>query len=269
MKWLLHVFALLAPLHGFAVVVPIHSITHMELNLEEEKQVLVVFDIDDTLTILDEPAFQGPNFKVHHSSVFSSIMDPLSDIEKQLAFTIPLFTSSGDLIEIESPAFIADLHRNRIKTIALTAAPAGEIEGASLQDRRIAELNRVGIDFSPSFPDVGEIVFTDFNLPIVGTYPLYKKGVILTNNTHKGEVLVRFLKTIEWTPDEILFVDDRMSNIHDVESALKHFYPEITFKGFHFKTERVGYKQTDADNFCRKWIEMVEMSKEILAKDIK
>lgn len=143
----------------------------------------------------------------------------------------------------------------------------GKIDGVFIEDRRHAELSRVGIDFSLSFPDVAEIVFTDFNAPVLGSYPLFKNGILLTNDNDKGEVLVRFLKILAWKPTLIVFVDDRIEHLLAVARALQLYYPEITFIGLHFQTDRVNYEDTNVEHFSAKWREHVKKAKEILAKD--
>lgn len=113
MKWILSFLIFLAPLYSVSRIESIHSITEMELYLDEENHTLALFDIDDALTILGDPAFHRPNFKIHHSAVFTTIMEPLSAKEKLLAFTLPLLTTSGELIEKETPNFLKNFDRRR------------------------------------------------------------------------------------------------------------------------------------------------------------
>jgi len=256
LHWMMNLVLLLAPLTMLAIIESICTITDVSFVEWEENQGLAVFDIDDTLTILNEPAFHRPNFKLHHAENFARIMEPLSTEERLLAFTLPLLTTAGDLLEIQTPQVIRNLQSKGVKTIALTAAMGGRIRDAFIEDRRISELNRVGIDFAPSFPDVqGTIFFTNFQAPIFGSYPLFKSGILFTNENDKGDVLVEFLKALSWTPRQIIFVDDRIDHLYAVEKALSLFNPEIQFKGFHFLTDPTCYQAIDAENFREKWIE--------------
>lgn len=242
----------------------IQSLTEMPLFEEESQNILAAFDIDDTLTVLQEPAFQRPNFKGHHAELFIQLTASLSPEEKHIAFTIPLLTTPGELVESHSPLVIQELQRKGVKTIALTAAPAGNYLGTPIEDRRIAELRRVGIDFSVSFPEMEETLFLHFKPPIWGSLPLYKEGVIFTNDIDKGLVLIEFLKTLSSLPKEIVFVDDRVEHLHTVERALQTYYPEIQFHGFHIQPNPSFYKETDAQNFKEKWMECIEWAKEFL-----
>ena len=262
MKWIL---TFLAPLYCFASIKPIHSIREVEHAMHEGSNVLVVFDIDDTLTILTEPAFQSPNFKVHHSAAFSSLMNSLNEELKFLAFSLPLIVSPSHLIEPHTPSIIESLQNKGARTIALTAAPAGDIGGVLLEDSRISELRRVGINFASSFPQVSEIFFTNFEAPS-GGYTLYKEGVLFANVIDKGAVLVEFLKSIDWQPDLIVFIDDRIDHVIAVEKALAAFRPETPYKGLHFQMDHGRYTTTDSENFRAKWDEMVEIGKKIASK---
>ncbi len=264
-KWIYSI-AMLAMPCIFAEVISISSIKELEPHTLQIDQMLVVFDIDDTLTILNDPAFHRPNFKIHHAQTFNEIMTDLNGEEKLLAFTMPLLTTPSDLIEEETPQFISELQTRGIKTIALTAAAGGEIEGMSIEDRRINELSRVGIDFSRSFSDVSEIVFSGFNTPIFGRVPFFKNGVILTNENDKGVVLIEFLKNITWKPELILFVDDRAEHVYAVKKALAVSYPDIKFKGFHFQTEKAPYQNVHTEHFSKKWTELAQLAQEITAK---
>ncbi len=252
---------------SFADVSFIHSIKEMKSHTEEKENILVVFDIDDTLTILSDPAFHSTNFKIHHANAFKEMMSSLNPRERHLAFTMPLLTTASDLIEIDASQVIDELQNRGVKTIALTAAMGGEIEGVSIEDRRIAELNRVGIDFSRSFPDISEMIFSGFKAPMIGRGPFFKLGVILANENDKGDVLVAFLKNIEWKPDLILFVDDRIEHIHAVQRAIRDFYPEIECRGFHYQTDHVPYAKVESEQFSKQWADMAEKAIELLAKE--
>lgn len=249
----------------FADIEPIFSISDVEILEAQKNETLVVFDIDDTLTILSEPAFQRPNFKSHHSELFAQIMDPLSLKEKVVAFTLPLLTTSGELIESVSPLSMQKLHTEGVKTIGLTAAMGGEIGQASLEERRIKELKRVGIDFSHSFLDLPEVVFPNFEKPIYGKLPVFKNGILFTNENNKGQVLVEFLKILDWKPKQIIFVDDRLDHLKAVENALLQYEPAIEYIGLHFQTDPQSYQTIDADRFKEQWTEIAEQAKEILS----
>lgn len=256
LKWL---FITLSPLYCFASIGPISSIQ----EVEAEGNALVVFDIDDTLTILTEPAFHVTNYRGHHAADFKALMASLHPEIRYLAFSLPLFTTQADLIESHAPMIIRSIQQKGMKAIALSAAPGGKVGEHYIIDRRIHELKRVGIDFSLSFPEMAEMRLMNFPEPEYGSVPIYKNGVICANTFDKGLVLVEFLKSIDWEPDLIVFVDDRLDHVQAVEQALANFKPEIPFKGLHFQIDFQRYTTIDADHFYTKWMEVVEMGKEI------
>ena len=103
-----------------------------------------------------------------------------------------------------------------------------EIEGVKVEDRRISELQRKGIDFSRYFPDiVSEIVFPDYPTPKIGRSPFYKQGVILTNELDKGEALVHFMKISSWIPDRLIIVDDVRKNLEMSSEPCRLIIPTL------------------------------------------
>ena len=110
---------------SFGNIVTINSIT--EIPIETDSFVLTVFDVDDTLTVLSEPAFQRPNFKTEHAAIFEGLMEPLGKIEKIVAFNLPLLMTGSELIEAKSPEIIKEIQKKGGKVIALTAAMAGKL----------------------------------------------------------------------------------------------------------------------------------------------
>ncbi len=265
MKW---IFVLLLPTCCFASIEQICSIQEVEHRLEVDKDVLVIFDVDDTLTILSEPAFQYANYKVHHSEVFSKFMSSLNEEVKFIAFNLPILISPSELIEPQTPSVIESLQNKGLKTIALTAVPAGNIDGLLLEDARIADLRRVGINFASCFPHVSDILFTNFPAGPYQSYILFKEGIIFANYVNKGAVLVEFLKNINWEPDVVIFVDDRIDHVYAVEKHLAEFNPKIEYKGLHFQTQRTPYKKIEREDFSAIWQEIVDTGHQIASKNL-
>ncbi len=263
MKWII---LLLLPACCFASIEPIRSIQEVEQRIEKDKEILVVFDVDDTLTILKEPAFQYGNYKLTHSEAFSNVLKHLDEDVKFIVFNLPILLSTSDLIEPHTPAVIERLQNNGVKTIALTAAPAGNIDGGSLEDARIADLRQLGIDFTRCFPEVSNTLFTNFPIRPYQSYILFKEGILFANYVNKGAVLVGFLQQLSWKPDVVIFVDDRVEHIHAVKTSLAEFNPAIECKGLHFQTEHTLYKTIERGEFCTKWQEIVDTAHQVASK---
>jgi hypothetical protein len=68
-----------------------------------------------------------------------------------------------------------------------------------------------------------------------------QEGVIASKRTAKGVILSRFLDRAQFKPRTVVFIDDSMENIKDVEQSCKA--TGIRFYGFHF----------EAETFIQKW----------------
>jgi hypothetical protein len=93
--------ALTLPAACFAAIHSIDSIYEICAYHDPNLKTLVAFDLDDTLVILGDPAFQRPNFKHHHAAAFNALIGSLTAEEKYLTFTLPLFGPS-QLIELDA-----------------------------------------------------------------------------------------------------------------------------------------------------------------------
>lgn len=58
------------------------------------------------------------------------------------------------------------------------------------------------------------------------------KGIIFSNESSKGDALVAFLEHLNYVPTEIVFFDDVMENLVDVQQKLKA-NTNINFTGYH------------------------------------
>ena len=67
---------------------------------------------------------------------------------------------------------------------------------------------------------------------------LYRHGIIFTGNNDKGETLLSFLKTLNYYPKKIIFIDDKMYHIRSVEAALQNT-----------NIEYIGIRYTGCDHY--------------------
>ena len=100
---------------------------------------------------------------------------------------------------------------------------------ASLPEWRFRKLQEIGIDFRhEQFQDT---VFT--HLPHQdGQYPLLYSGILCSAIVSKGELLGAFLDHRQWQPDTVIFFDDSLKRLQEVETeCVKR---NISFVGFHY-----------------------------------
>lgn len=204
----------------------------------DPQQVLCLFDIDMTLLQPDHPAIYLPNVR-QHSDIYHALQKqyPEQDVSLTFAFSflLPQRVVDPDVYEI--------LQNLSVKTISLTATLTGDFLGTRMEVRRYQHLKEKNFSFERTFPQT-EIVLRQCP-SYRGYYPVFYKGILLSNSerglTTKGTVLCAFLKTIGWTPQCVLLVDDRVKNHADMEEALQATFPQ---------THYIGIEFTGAENYC-------------------
>lgn len=222
--FLLPVF-IFSNLQGAIIEAPSLQVIENELkNLDENS--LVVFDIDYTLIVPNDLILKpcGETYFQKRMTELRSMGDHGAEL--------------GSIISLQSKVSIIDdqifdilkfLKQNHIKTIALSAMPTGKygiIPNA--EDWRINQLHAIGIDFDWAFPDLDTIVLPGFEGK--RTSPVFKNGILASAKNPKGKVLIAFLNHINWTPANIIFVDDRMEFINSVENELdKRNIPHLCY----------------------------------------
>ena len=131
---------------------------------------LFVFDLDETLVVCEEPAFQCANM-FRFKALFRSMWSPLDDEQKYLCMNAIAQSYPSRLLEPCTPSFLADIAKGGAKAIALTASLGGEV----YERERIAKLRSLGIDFAAAFP--GKASFSLTSLPsFLGHPPLLPRG---------------------------------------------------------------------------------------------
>lgn len=231
MNNLFYIFAL-----SFLFCVDLSAIIIEAPNLniieKETKQLdgdaLVVFDVDYTL-IVPSDLILAPCGEVR----FQEFMKQLRSLQEEgeILGSKILLESQVSLIDKKILNILSMLKQKNIKTIALTAMPIGKfglIQNA--EEWRVKQLDSLGINFAWSFPSIDSISLSGFEEK--KSQPVFKHGVLASTKYPKGQVLVEFLKQIQWKPSRIIFVDDRMEYIESVEKELSR--EQIPVVSFHY-----------------------------------
>lgn len=226
----------------FGEIHTIHSLKEMDQHLQNAgSESLIVFDIDETLLTPEKPSFQRPNIEKHRQI----IREVLKNVEKEkhpLLVNVMLLESGMLLIEDRTPDLIKSWQKKGIKTIALSSAMSGEIDGVDLLEKRLRHFEETKIDFSTSFPDHKELIFPNHNI-YYGASARFKQGVLHSNSCHraksaapeKGPILIEFLSKAKCSPKAIFFADDKLEILQEVEKTLREKDPTIKFIGFHYQ----------------------------------
>ncbi|MCE5294857.1 MAG: DUF2608 domain-containing protein [Chlamydiales bacterium] len=231
---------------------------------------LGVFDIDETLVIPTDPAFQKPNM-IKHAEVIQKIKGQLPLSQQDYFGNLILLATNSQLIESQSPLVIETLQKRGIRLITLTSAMTRQFEGRSLPEARYSELKSNGFDFSLAFPEIEHRRLTDLK-PCYQDYPTFFRGVLCSNGDHqrqadatpKGEALYAFLKSTSWMPKKVIFVDDKLYNVKEMESTLQKCGIEF-FQGLHYVgAERFTSPEVSQEVVESKWSEVLEKAKAII-----
>ncbi len=195
---------------------------------------LIIFDVDEVLVY--------PENVVQLQVAADFWEDTMENIEKRMGkekrnamHATMLLQSTWALTDPEIPMLIQALQSKKNTVLALTAfwvGKMGEIE--SVEHWRSDQLRHYGIDFSINA--IVKNMHFEINNNHLATrnpenLPVYHEGIIFTNRHQKGEVISAFLKQINFTPKEIVFIDDRMSHIKDLENYCSS--KNIPYVGIH------------------------------------
>lgn len=222
-------------------------------------QTLGVFDIDETLLVPDEPAFQKPNVRKYACAQVLREQLPLES--QDLLSNLVLTHSASRLIESKAPAFIKALQAQNVRLIALTAAMTRFFGSHYLPKMRFSEHQKHGIDFSPAFPHIHELTLDHMPMCSQG-FPAFYSGVLCSNGDHKrqrsasskGKVLCEFLKATGWIPSVIVFIDDKLYNLEEMQRTLQEFHPEITYHGLHYiGAQSINTTDINESTLLAKW----------------
>lgn len=199
----------------------------------------IVFDVDGVLLIEQDAIF---GVKAENKALWSQHFGDgtffRSLTYEQQRYLYSIIRQQSICVPIENLAefLIAMLKQNGIRSIALTSIKTGRngiIE--KTEDWRFEQLKKVGIDFSYSFtleePLVLSVFKDDFLIESHGSI-FAKRGIVFAGEFNKGDVLKAFLKSIEWMPKRIIFIDDNRSWINSVDKMCEEF--NIDFLGLHY-----------------------------------
>jgi hypothetical protein len=178
------------------------------LNYITTPKTLVVYDIDNTLARPEQELGSDEWFCYVVNQKIAEGLDYIDAINAALPvcyyaqFNLPLVATESAI-----PTLLTTLAEQQVYTMGLTA------RGLFLAERTHEQLINININFC-----MPEISSEELVLPM--KYPcLYKYNIIFSSNNDKGETLLRFLDTINYHPDRIVFVDDKLYHVQAVEKA--------------------------------------------------
>jgi len=262
-------FAIFLTLCIFTCYGQITQVNNMEEVLsyfkEADQKTLAIFDVDMVLVQPSEPAFQMANMK-RFGTISKRILKEIP-AEKQMIF-LSLMTLGSDPILIDqcTPKLLQEIAQKGIPAMALTANLTGEFSTIkNMQEWRVKGLRRMGIDFSVGAPYQSEIIFNEL-APYRGNYSTYLDGILFVNGTgiSKGDALLAFLEKTTFSPNKIVFIDDREDNLKSVEEAVQKLDRHFEFVGLHFLgAQKYPSTLISEKEFEDRWLELAYESKQL------
>lgn len=170
---------------------------------------IVVFDLDNTVleamqTIGSDQWFehQVKNYKAQGFDDASAVQKSAHD------FTLVHQVARIQPVEAITPSLIRNLQKKGITVIGLTARPNEQ------QDLSVREVRSIGVDFRATHvADIGNAL-ADF------PGSAYKEGILFANGQNKGALLISVLREAGLTHKRVIFVDDKVKNVTNMDDAL-------------------------------------------------
>lgn len=201
------------------------------------KRTLVIFDIDNTLlrpktNLGSEQWFSHlVQERIQHGFDLASAFNHVLPLYRHVHLNSDMILTEQDLNED-----IADIIDVCDHAICLTA------RSEPLAQRTIDQLHKHGLRFH-----VAACVDCDYYVPHVAHY---KSGILFCGHNDKGDVLSAFLDDINYTPEVIIFVDDKEKNLHAVEVVAKRRNIEfigLRYAGCDEQVNSFDYAETEQE----------------------
>jgi hypothetical protein len=187
----------------------IHKVNHY-ISQDTQKRILVILDLDETIItnttgLGTDSWFYTLLNKLH---AYGLAPEHARSLMRSLYINVQKHTKLR-LIEEHAPTLIVQWQTHNLHVIALTARSMRLAEHTAQQldlfNIHFTDLSPAGRDHSFSFPALA----------------CHHKGIVCCGPHNKGTVLTHWLNALEFKPDLIIFVDDKIHNIHDVQRAVE------------------------------------------------
>lgn len=182
---------------------------------------LVIFDIDNTLA---HPIEELSSDEWFCYLVHKKMMQGY-DYLTSVYYALPITYYAQFNVDLEpTEDIISDLLQkllaNNISIMALST------RSLFVAERTLEQLEQINIHFL--IPHISQ---EDLILPM--THPcFYKNSILFSGNNDKGEALITFFKWMNYYPEKVIFIDDKMKYLLSVEKALEAY--NIPFIGIRY-----------------------------------
>jgi len=211
----------------FSQILEIKNIKEIKKHLN--KYELVLFDLDNTIMEPIQELGSDQWFNYQFKKYENSGLDRNVALDTALLdwYEIQAITKVK-FVEKDIKTILDNLHKKNTLVMGLTT------RDHSFSLAAIKQLDSLKIDLSKTAPKKETFYFEN------GV--LYKKGILFAKGIEKGKVLAQFLKKIKFMPKSIVFIDDKLKHLDEVEKFCDKF--KIKFLGL-----RYGYLDEKVKNF--------------------
>jgi hypothetical protein len=240
--------------HEQADIISLKSMKHIQKIIHNisEKDLLIVFDVDMTITQPNHPATFYPSL-IMYKKIYKTILDDLTAEQRDIMLSLTL-DQPQILVENNTPTIIAELQK-KYKTIAFTAL----LTKKDKVKRRIKILEDFGIKFKNHTEDMSFIHMKNQ----YGQYPIFTRGILFGNGEihGKGTLLCAFLRKLKSLPKMVIVVDDRKKHLEDMKKKLSIQKIPIDFLGIEYKGAFKRSKNITKKEFKKFWTNLAHKSK--------
>lgn len=186
-----------------------------------DKETLVLFDLDNTVMELTQtlgtPEWFSEFYKKHREAGHSHE----EATKKTLAVYVPVNErSKAKAVDPKTPELIKGFQKDGIVVLGLTSRDAGLSE-ATMRQLKDAQVNFNTGKFKEYAKKLSQ-----------GERSKVDQGIIFAGGQSKGKCLKEFFSLVNWVPKKIVFIDDQMKSVQEVETTLnddKIFYTGIRY----------------------------------------
>jgi len=223
---------LLSSLASSALVIEHNDIAQVFTYGKEET--LFVFDLDNTLVETAQYLGSDQWFSHQVDKYIAAGHTRKEAVEKYVALLIEIQKKSYVRpANPEIPSLLSAMQKKQVPMIVLTA------RDPQLAERTIEQLALLNINFYYAAQKKEMFHFSNMN------NSLFNHGILFCGaGVDKGELLVEFLKQLEKIPQRIVFVDDKMHYVLNVEKALAKL--NIDYIGIRYSGSDERFKNLDS-----------------------
>lgn len=208
----------------------IHTAEHFsDIFKYVQPDTLILLDIDDTILVPVQTLGTDIWFQNRYDYHKEHEADKALALDKALAeWEAIRHLTQMELVESETTASIAQLQNLNHTVMGLTT------QGLALTTRTIQQLASFSIDLSKTAPSSDDHYFINQH----GV--LYRHGILFTSGTKKGTALLKLLSLMEIQPTHILFINDKLTHLRDVEESVEKQGIAFTGLRYAYSDERVA-----------------------------